>query len=231
MSNYACSDLHGQYDLYKKIKSYINENDTVYFLGDAVDRGPESWKTFKAVYEDPQFIFLKGNHEQMLVAAMEDYVATGSIKSSNCQLYYSNGGRDTLKSWINEGADPYWIDKIKKLLLVAKVKEDNKTIILCHAGYTPEYRKPVPTEDSLLWSRSHFKDHWDFKNYSDTYIVHGHTPWCYLDSKYYEDDDPVIISYGEGHKFCIDCGSFYTGITTLFDLKTFNPIYFSLQED
>lgn len=37
---FACADLHGQYNLYKQIKNFLKEDDKVYFLGDATDRGP-----------------------------------------------------------------------------------------------------------------------------------------------------------------------------------------------
>ena len=36
---YCITDLHGQYQLLEKIKSYIDATDTLYFLGDAIDRG------------------------------------------------------------------------------------------------------------------------------------------------------------------------------------------------
>ena len=73
MSVYALSDLHGCLDIYKSVKALLNPEDKVYFLGDAGDRGPQSWETIKAIARDPQFIYLKGNHEDMLVAAAEDY--------------------------------------------------------------------------------------------------------------------------------------------------------------
>ena len=42
MSTYACSDIHGMMVFYEMIKNFIQPKDTVYFLGDAGDRGPES---------------------------------------------------------------------------------------------------------------------------------------------------------------------------------------------
>ena len=44
MAVYACSDIHGYYQIYEKIKSILKPDDCVYFLGDANDRGPDSWK-------------------------------------------------------------------------------------------------------------------------------------------------------------------------------------------
>lgn len=74
MATYACSDLHGRLDLLKQIQDFLQPDDTVYFLGDAGDRGPNPWETIKAVAQDKRFIYLKGNHEDMLVKAMEDEV-------------------------------------------------------------------------------------------------------------------------------------------------------------
>ena len=69
MSNFAVSDLHGHLKLYNKIKKFLKPEDTVYCLGDCGDRGPDAWETIKAVAKDEQFIYLKGNHEDMLVKA------------------------------------------------------------------------------------------------------------------------------------------------------------------
>ena len=85
MATYACGDLHGFMEIYKKIKSMLKPEDKVIFLGDAGDRGPESWECIKAIYEDPQFIYLKGNHEDMLVRAAKDYLKYDT--TGNRELY------------------------------------------------------------------------------------------------------------------------------------------------
>ena len=41
MAHFVCSDLHGQYWAWEKIKGLLNENDNLIFLGDAIDRGPD----------------------------------------------------------------------------------------------------------------------------------------------------------------------------------------------
>ena len=74
MATYACSDLHGMMPLYKQIKNFLSPNDKVYYLGDAGDRGPNSWELIKTILADDQFVYIKGNHEDMLVKAMYDYV-------------------------------------------------------------------------------------------------------------------------------------------------------------
>ena len=43
MSTYVCSDIHGQYDLYKTMLNEINftSEDHLYILGDMIDRGED----------------------------------------------------------------------------------------------------------------------------------------------------------------------------------------------
>ena len=92
MSVYALGDLHGHYEIYEKVKAMLKPEDTVYFLGDAGDRGPESWKCIKAIYNDPQFIYIKGNHEDMLLKSYR-----GNDKRENFACWLYNGGINTLR--------------------------------------------------------------------------------------------------------------------------------------
>ena len=73
---FACSDLHGMMNLYKQIKEFIEPEDTVICLGDCGDRGYDSWELIKKVYTDPQFIYLMGNHERMLIDAGAEFLQT-----------------------------------------------------------------------------------------------------------------------------------------------------------
>lgn len=91
MSVYACADLHGMMELYKQIKAFLKPDDIVYFLGDAGDRGSEPWEMIKTIYADPQFIYLKGNHEDMLVGAMHDFLVDESY-DDNFYILRQNGG-------------------------------------------------------------------------------------------------------------------------------------------
>jgi serine/threonine protein phosphatase 1 len=69
MARYAFADIHGRMDILKKIIDKIKPGDVVYCLGDCGDRGPDSWECIKTVLAHPQIIYLKGNHEDMLVKA------------------------------------------------------------------------------------------------------------------------------------------------------------------
>lgn len=237
MAVYAVADLHGRYDLFQMIKDFIQPEDTVYVLGDCGDRGKDGWEIIKEVYENPQFIYLKGNHEDMLVEAM----ATGD-KS----LCYYNGGRSTYEAWrYKDGRDVSWIKKLRELPAEATyVNTQGKTIIMCHAGYTPhkddeDYRD----EQDLLWDRYHFNAMWDM-DYEDSFMVHGHTPIPYMDEYLYDmhcdvkldgEVSPGVMWYspddkGVNHKCNIDCGAFFTGHTALLNLDTFEQHVFMAED-
>lgn len=97
MTYWACSDMHGYYSFYKGIKDIIGPEDIVICLGDCGDRGPRSWNLIKAVLNDPQFIYLKGNHEDMLAKAIRAYVLDDRDFNYDfdVRLCWDNGGRPT----------------------------------------------------------------------------------------------------------------------------------------
>ena len=88
---YVMSDLHGQYDMFTRMLELIkfNTNDTMYILGDIVDRGPKSIEIYRYVKEHDNIILLKGNHEDMMYNALIPYGRSGK------SLWYSNGGTAT----------------------------------------------------------------------------------------------------------------------------------------
>ena len=69
---YAVSDLHGCYDRYRQLldKLDLEEQDTLYVLGDALDRGPEGFQILSDMASRPQVVGLLGNHEAMALDAL-----------------------------------------------------------------------------------------------------------------------------------------------------------------
>jgi calcineurin-like phosphoesterase family protein len=109
MAVYACSDLHGMLHFYKAIKDILKPEDIVYFLGDAGDRGPHPWECIKTIMDDPQFIYIKGNHEDMLVDAM------GRGYGRQYNLLRSNGGKDTYHQAMKEPNWAEWRARLRDL--------------------------------------------------------------------------------------------------------------------
>lgn len=237
--HYALSDLHGCYDYLSAIKNYINEDDFVFFLGDAADRGSQGWDCIKSIRYNPNFIYLCGNHEDMLRKAMIEYFDQDSdLTNIATDLLIYNGGIGTYNEWIEEGAKHDWISYFENLPLNRTyINTSGQRIILTHAGYTPtEEITHFPLRSSLLWSREHFHDDWRAADF--VYIVHGHTPTpnlacrvCTEDYNEERDFEFGALHYCNGHKICIDNGTVWTGNCTLFDLDTFDSIVFSRNKD
>lgn len=217
---YAVSDLHGYLDLYKQIKEYIKPEDVVYFLGDATDRGPNSWELAKTIYDDPQFIYLKGNHEDMLIKAVIGHInsAGGGFPEYNSLM--GNGGKQT---WKDVFKDPEGIDYIRKLVQLPEeayyINDEGRVIHLSHAGFTPN----SPYGKDLLWDRDHiFDDGSDIPE--DWVIVHGHTP-VYFQREQITTDEIMETLFPELYANCkklnIDMGTYITKTCCLVDLDTF----------
>ena len=72
MATYVISDIHGQYkmflDLLDKIK--LKDTDTLYILGDILDRGPHPIKALMKIMKMPNAICLAGNHEYMALQCL-----------------------------------------------------------------------------------------------------------------------------------------------------------------
>jgi hypothetical protein len=230
MSVYALSDLHGCLDIYKSVKALLNPEDRVYFLGDAGDRGPQSWETIKAIARDPQFIYLKGNHEDMLVAAAEEYFKNDEYIGSNYRCLASNGGGPTFDGLMNDEMPREWVKYLKGLpTFEIYINATGETVDLSHAGFTPWLSSDgndieIPGDQDLIWDRDHYLDTPEIDEIDPkVIIVHGHTPIPFLldDLNIPEDGyDEGAFWYDNHRKVCIDCGAVWTGEAVLLNLDT-----------
>ncbi len=246
MAVYACSDFHGMLHFYRAIKDFLDPEDKVYFLGDAGDRGPHPWETIKAIIDDPQFVYIYGNHEDMLLEVLCDHIHEGCPNYYYLQLLSMNGGNQTYEEAI---ADPKLKHYYVKLCEMPRIQEyqnaAGERIVLAHAGFTPwkedfwaddEEKKDtvyrMPSRRDLIWDRDHFLDEWTVEDCVDCYIVHGHTPIPYLLDEIdpccrIEDIEPGALWYDNGRKCCIDCGAVFTGTCVLLNLDTWDEHVFT----
>lgn len=229
MTTWAIADLHGHLEIWKKVKEIISPDDIVYILGDCVDRGPQSWETLKAVYNDPQACLLKGNHEDMLVKACEDYLADGyEWDYHSWSLSAMNGGRDTMSEWELDPDREAWVKRLRDLPTWDSYDLEDKTYILCHAGMTPwimgegeDKGTRIPSDRMLIWDRDHYLEDWKPDEMDDDIIVvHGHTPIHHLSEDLWIEWESGAFWYCDGHKVCIDSGGFFSGEWILLCLDT-----------
>ena len=241
MAVYACSDMHGCLHFYNEIKKMLKPEDQVFFLGDAGDRGPHPWECIKAILNDPQWVYIKGNHELMLIDCLEDYRDDGYPSYHSVSLLSRNGGDQTFEEAIQ---DPEWLKvlgQLKRLPNHAEYQNANgERVLLSHAGFTPwitegnQLRWPI--ERDLVWDREHFFDGWPDDEICDNMvIVHGHTPTIYLADHYLPwqfkdvEVEPGAIWYEGNRKVDIDSGAFFSGYFTLLDLDTWDEHVFETE--
>ena len=171
----AIGDIHGKIDkldtLLKNIK--LQKNDTLVFLGDYIDRGKYSKDVVERLINLSKAIncvFLKGNHEQMLLKIIK-------TKSENdINFWLINGGYETMNSYI-KSLKPYYLTD-KYLFVHAGINPDKATI-------------EEQTDDDLLWIRDKFIDN---KHSLKQKIIFGHTAFY----EPHIEDDKIGIDTGCG---------------------------------
>lgn len=233
--HFACSDLHGMWKLWEQIDAFCDETDTIFFLGDATDRGPDGLKLMKTLLIDRRVQYIKGNHEDMLINAFYE---------NNFWLVAYNGGDQTIKDFKRLSNDNQsWL--IRRLEILPKEIEYTNSngihIVMNHAGYNPEQGTLTGLrEDSYIWDRRQIIYPWKG---DDRLIVHGHTPVphlikrlnevAHITNNFYdmprEIENVSIVNYCDGHKIDIDLGSFATGKSALLDLNTLEVQYFTTE--
>jgi serine/threonine protein phosphatase 1 len=160
-------DVHGHYEglmlLLEKIAP--TSEDKIYFLGDLIDRGPQSAQVVEFV-KDNNYLCLLGNHEQMLLN-----VLTGTDKASvNMQAWLYSGGHATVASYQSAMIPQDHLDWFESLPTYLDLGD----FWLTHAGVDPQKTVEEQTADQLCWIRGEF--HSMTKPYfPDKWIIIGHT--------------------------------------------------------
>ena len=190
----AIGDIHGDLAQLRTLWERLPElttSDTVVFLGDYVDRGPESSGVIGFIRSLPartpaRVVALMGNHEQILLDAYEGRNSEPLWPPSNGVMatYLSSTGEAfagseqqfeqmlKVKEWLPEEV----YDWMKRLPLWY---EDERAIYV-HAGLEGEdtvwFHPTKSQQESLLWMRE--DDFW--KGYRGKRLVFGHTVTSYL---------------------------------------------------
>ena len=169
MSTYVIGDIHGEIAQLKTIMEKIDyqpDQDQLIFLGDYVDRGENPYEVYKYIkqLDNGRNIFLKGNHEEMMIDAV--------LNKNNVQLWYHNGGGITEDSFPNpskleEAAS--WFDSLPYY------HADNDYIFV-HAGIVPSQKLEEQRKHDLVWIRYEFINAAAEKFVEDRTIIAGHTP-------------------------------------------------------
>ncbi len=152
MALYAVGDIHGHLIALKSLMNAleIEDHETIVFLGDYVDKGPDVAGTLDFLVElssRENFIFLRGNHDQLFIDALLD---KNAVKVWECLA-----GEDPLRSY-GSGNTEDLISKIPsshKDFLINRCKDFHETesYIFVHGGMRPHLSPEQEDIDHLHW--------------------------------------------------------------------------------
>ncbi len=197
---FVIGDIHGCYHSLLELLDLIKPaplSDRLIFLGDYIDRGPQSKEVVTEVIaimgNFPLTVTLMGNHEQMLLEFLQ---------GRKVEMFLKYGGRETLKSY---GMGPPFQDNPTDFIPpdhlafyngLATYWEDDDYIYV-HAGLQPDIHLSRQSTEWCLWSRDRFiNSDYDFGKT----VVFGHT----------DRVTPLVTA----NKIGIDTGAVYGGKLT-----------------
>ena len=203
---FAISDIHGCAKTFRKLVLEVIElsmADTLYLLGDYVNKGPDSKGVLDFIFELQNSGYnlkcLRGNHEQDLI---------DGLKYSWVEIEFLNrGGRETLLSF---GVDNVHQipEKYLKFIISLPFFFETENYLLIHAGLNFDLDDPYKDDFSMLNIRDMDVD---LNKTGNKKIIHGHVPNSYLDIENACLPDRQALTFHDNH-LSIDGGCVYTHI-------------------
>ncbi len=181
---FVLGDIHGCKDEPRVVLEHLEKRehlvpeDVVVFLGDYVDRGPQSKDVvqllidFKARHANTRF--LRGNHEAMLA----DFLDGGNNLGFS---FLRNGGVETIQSYGVTLADTS-AGSFESVLPMAHLEFFLRlesmavfdSFICVHAGLNPRRTIDNQSESEVCWIRDEFISN---PHSFGKLVIFGHTPW------------------------------------------------------
>ncbi|MGB0681164.1 MAG: metallophosphoesterase family protein [Magnetovibrionaceae bacterium] len=202
---YAIGDLHGSLSLLTRLLEAIArdlsahppERCRIVFLGDYVDRGPEVYRLIDLLAQwpppilrglDVPAIFLKGNHEALMLDFLMDPAAGNQSGARAGTLWLMNGGDATVEAYARAtggGFSPTDALQPLSLAFAKSLPSHHAEFLACletyhlagdylfvHAGVRPGTPLAEQAEKDMIWIREPFLS---FDGPLDHHVVHGHT--------------------------------------------------------
>ncbi len=212
---YVLSDIHGNLHRFDSVMKQINlqPDDTLYILGDVVDRNPDGIKILRRIIKMPNAKMLIGNHEYMMLMAVGHCKNAAEEKENTNwkqrRLWYNNGGRithDRLKRiTLEQRAEIFRY--LRSLPVNIDVEVKGVKYKLVHGSpvenfgrahfYYEEYENE---KEFAVWERWNEMHHVP----EGFMLIFGHTPTCHFQTVepwcIWKYDDAIGIDCGCGYK-------------------------------
>ncbi|MGR3483783.1 MAG: metallophosphoesterase [Paracoccaceae bacterium] len=208
---YAVGDIHGYLDQLDRALGLIAADRagraaTVVFLGDHVDRGPDSAGVVARLRAGPrdgaEWVILRGNHDRMFARFLAGGIEHDDrILSGRAWRAGALGGAQTLASYGVDGDAPGAAERARATraagdaawLAGLPLTWAAQGHLFVHAGVDPRRPLEWQEEDDLIWIRDGFLDHRG--PMPGGVVVHGHTPVDWPE----HHGNRVAVDTGAGH--------------------------------
>ncbi|MEN0066253.1 MAG: metallophosphoesterase family protein [Myxococcota bacterium] len=233
---FAIGDIHGELDALLELLQHIGpigSDDTLVFLGDYVDRGPQSREVidfirFDLPHSGARIVPLRGNHEdawlRVLTEGWDGFILPPSNGCVACYRSFVGGARDAPpandEEWEQLLSGSFFPDDVVEWLHELPLYFEDEHAIYVHAGLPKvdgRFLHPSEVEQtaSLLWTRT--MDF--FKNYRGKTCIVGHTVTSLLPRELssYTPEDPADLWAGE-QVIAIDTGCGKGGFLTAIEM-------------
>jgi serine/threonine protein phosphatase 1 len=191
MKTFVVGDIHGRCAQLRRLLEMLPRDetaDTLIFLGDLVDRGPDIpgcvEHVMKLSQENPErVICLRGNHEQMLLDFIDDANSIWIDPSTGSnQTFAQYAGKRLMLEVDADFAEARQammrsvpVEQIEFMRKLPLYHEDDYALYV-HAGLEDGKHPRDSSPHALLWTR----DDEFYKNYHGKPCVFGHTPTPFL---------------------------------------------------
>ena len=215
---YVISDLHGRYDLYEKMLRKINfsDSDTLYVLGDYVDRGSDGCKIILDVADRKNVISIMGNHDLLalyMLSRLSRPLKPGeeSDLAEIIGAWLMDGGKPTLDAFraLSAVEQKLVLGTIDSFRNYAEVKVGGREYVLCHGalhGYRPDRPLGDYTLEELVFHRTDYSKPIFSGN---KFLVTGHTPTAAIEGatsgKIYHANNYIAIDCGAVFDLGLGC--------------------------
>ncbi|MBO6622795.1 MAG: serine/threonine protein phosphatase [Balneola sp.] len=189
-------DIHGCLATFEALLNKMNfsNSDTLYLVGDYIDRGPSSKGVIDKIItlkeDGHQIVALRGNHEQMLI---DNYIA--EVNRGLHQV----GDKALLQSFgIRNLADIP--EKYIHFCDALPLYHQDDEFIVVHAGLRFVYDNPFNDKEALLWARNWYQNI-DMEWLGSRIVIHGHT----MQSR--KETELQFLNLKTDQVIDIDCGA------------------------
>ena len=223
MPTYVISDIHGCFKEYQALltKISLTDQDRLYVLGDAMDRGPDSIRVMLDIMSRKNVTYLLGNHDFMMLTVLKKAQQREDTSAALAE-WADNGGMVTLEQYLAlppETQNAVW-KYLNRTPAYAELHCGGNFYTLVHAGL-PDFEEEKPLEnypvDGLVWERADYEKRY-FRD-PHHFLVTGHTPTPLI-----RRDRRPLVYEGIGH-IALDCGCVFGGRLAAYRLETREPVY------